>query len=363
MRVSRSSVIEQATAALRSAIDRGELGNPLPGGYQLAQLLGVSRPSVRAALRRLAVEGVVAVQKGRRSRLVRRPKAQRCVAPTGICVAGAASWGGRSVHVHPMLLELHSQFASRGIRWEGMLDARLGERHPGARLKQLVAARPHVAWILFTAPPPIQRWFAAAGVPALVLGSCAEGVALPSIDYDYAAMGWHSAGAMVRHGHVHLGLVLPAKILPGDAACREGVLRFIKQHGGSLRLTEVAEPEDPAQLRARLKRALCGPNRPTAVLNMRPNIGLVLITEILAAGLRIPADISVILRDTHPLIETSLPEYTRYLTTASKLATRAVRLANSLLLGRKISATPSLITPEFIPGSTLATHVAAAAPA
>ena len=53
----RASVADQASAAMRSAIQHGALHDPLPGEHQLARQLGISRSSLRTAMAQLRAEG------------------------------------------------------------------------------------------------------------------------------------------------------------------------------------------------------------------------------------------------------------------------------------------------------------------
>lgn len=356
----RSSVIDQAAAALREAIRTGQLREPLPGGHQLARQLGISRPSVQAALARLATEGIVVVRKGHRSRLVARPRARSTSAPPAVCVVCPVSSASAYFLEHPLLLELHAEFASRGIRWEVLFEMKLGSARPEARLRQLVTARPHVCWILFSASETIQAWFAQARVPALVLGSCAPGVKLPSADLNYESVGWHAAGMVARHGHRNIALILPPKPLPGDRASRQAFLRYIERQVPAAAVTDWNIPDHPGQRRAKLGRLLAGNGRPTALVSLRPALTIAAFAQVLASGLRIPEDVSIIARDTHPLLDAALPDLTRYSSTAKKLAMRAVRIASHLLAGRTVPARPSLVTPTFVPGTTLAKPTARA---
>ena len=271
-----------------------------------------------------------------------------------VCVVGPLTPETLFSLEHPLLLEMHAQFASRGIGWEQVFDARLGGRNPAPRLAQLVNARRQACWILFGAPEPIQRWFATADVHALVLGSGVAGLNLPSVDLDYGAIGWHAAGAILRHGHTRVALVLPARPLPGDIASREAFLRYVDQRVTGVTVTNCEAPVDPAQFRATLRRLLGSSRRPTALLSLRPSLTLTLLTHVLGEGLRVPEDVSIVTRDTHPLIESALPELTRYISPVTKRATRTVRIASALLAGRRVQPIPSLVTASFVPGATLA---------
>lgn len=65
----RASVSNQAAAALRNSIPEGAWGELLPGEHELARRLGVSRPTVRAALAQLAQGGLITIKKGCRTQL------------------------------------------------------------------------------------------------------------------------------------------------------------------------------------------------------------------------------------------------------------------------------------------------------
>src|SRR6478736_5507363 len=62
----RSSTSEELGTQLREMIHRGELrpGDRLPPERDLAKLLGVSRPTLRAAIRSLAAVGVLQPRRG-----------------------------------------------------------------------------------------------------------------------------------------------------------------------------------------------------------------------------------------------------------------------------------------------------------
>ncbi len=353
---SRSSVAEQAAAALRAALRAGELTDPLPGEHELARRLGISRPSVRLALARLAAEKLVRVQKGRRTRLLGQPSGAAvpaAVRPT-VCVVAPTVLQGQSLTEHPLLLQMRALFAGRGIQWEEVRDAKLAAAKPERRLAEIVARRQGVCWILFSAPAPVQRWCAEERLPALVVGSAPPGLTLPSVDVDFRALGRHAAGAMLARGHRRLALIIPESPMPGDTACRDGFREYVGQRGGAeVSVVEVTAGERAEVFKARLDAVFGGALRPTAVLGMRSANTLAFYVHALERGWAIPRDVSVVSRDTHPLLEAALPALTRYGASTTKLATRAVRLAGHWLAGRRVPAKASLVTPAFIAGGTL----------
>lgn len=350
----RASLVEQTTQALRAALRSGALADPLPGEHALSARLGVSRPTLRAALAVLAREGILALAQGRRAQLTQRPA--RPADPGGppmICVLSPLSRALIVPEQHPILLQLHARFADKGITWQEIFDQRLTAADPGTRLHQLVKQYPAACWIMLGATAAMQRWFARADLPCLVLGSCHEGVALPSVDINYRALGWHVAGVLLKHGHRQLALSLPLQPLAGDLACKAGLMDYLAQSATPATLVELHAREEPRELRLKLDRLLAQKPRPTALFCLRQTHALGSLLHFLETGRRIPQDISLIARDMHPLLEASMPDLAHYSRPTEQLVNRAVRLTQTLLSGRDVPAKPSLVTPVFMAGRTL----------
>ena len=92
LRLQRSSLIDQVCAALREGLRAGAWPEWLPGERRLCAELGVGRNSLRAGLRRLAAEGVVAIVPGQGTRRLARVRAA-AVAP-----ATPRRWPGSPTH-------------------------------------------------------------------------------------------------------------------------------------------------------------------------------------------------------------------------------------------------------------------------
>ena len=305
-----------------------------------------------AALALLAAEGLVVISKGRRSRLTGSGALAVPHSPA-VCVLCPVASSTPLIVENPILLEMHLAFASLLVRWEAIFEPRLFSERPETCLKQLVAKRPHVCWILFSVPERIQQWFTTAGVPVLVLGTCPPPVKLPSVDLNYGAVGWHAAGAIFQRGHRHVALILPAKPLSGDIAARAEFLRYAGQYCAGATVSDWLAPDRTADCGAKLARLVAASRPPTALFIMRPSLTITVMMRLIGSGIRIPHDVSIVSRDTHPLIDAALPEVTRYTTTAIKLASRAVKLAMHLIAGHRVPPKPRLVMPAFVAGSTL----------
>ena len=350
----RASVAEQAAAALRESIRDGAWGDLLPGEHELARRLSISRPTVRAALARLAEDGIVSIKKGCRTRLnSTRRKSFSTGRPT-ICLVVPASRESNAYSGHPVLMEMRAQLAVQGVGWEEVFDRTLASRHPEARLAGIVNGRHHVCWVLIGASPTIQRWFQNAKVPTLCLGSCHEGIALPSVDVNYYAMGWHAGGCLSKYEHRRVAMVLPQRRLAGDLACLHGLTSYVSRREEPVSVIEVTAGPSREGLLASLDRLLSKPEPPTAIVCVHVAHVLTVLLHLLRSGLSVPRDISVLCRETHAALDVGIPELTRYRSPVLKQAHHSVRVAQSMLAGHHITTVPHLIMPAFVPGETLA---------
>lgn len=349
----RASASDQAAGALRESILQGAWGKLLPGEHELARRLSVSRPTVRAALARLADEGFLTIKKGCRTRLRPARRKNFVSAPPTVCLVAPSSRETLGFSGHPVLMELRARFAEQGVGWEEIFDRTLGGRHPETRLASIVSGRRHVCWLLLGASATIQRWFAEARVPTLVLGSCHAGVELPSVDVNYYAIGWHAAGAMAKHGHRRVALVLPQQALAGDLACLRGLSEYIRRREKQISVVEIAAGPSRAGLLTALDHLLRSANPATAIFCIHVQHLLMVMVYLLKAGRRVPNEVSLICRETNTSVDLGLPEITRYRSTAAKQVRLAVRIAQSMLSGHQVTTVPHLILPAFVLGETL----------
>ena len=349
----QASVAEQAEQALRRLIREGALTDPLPGEHHLAGQLGISRSSLRPAMANLAKAGLIVRGNGRRARLgafgAGRPGQPR---PT-VCLVCSASREKMAPHINTVVMELHAHFSSHGIPWEESFDAKLDLRHPEARLQSLVSHRQHVCWLLFGCSAQVLRWFSRAGLPAVVLGSCPPGVTLPSVDFNYPAVGRHAAGQLAKNGHRRIALLQPRRALTGDLDSWESFHGYFAGKSPRVMLRSVAIEADLSDLCVKLDQLMASRHRPTAIFCLHPPTALKTVFHLLRRGRRIPGEVSVLSRDSMAVFDAALPEISRYRGSNTQLFSRAVRIVQSMLAGHPVTPKSSLVMPAFIPGLTL----------
>ena len=348
----RRTLAEQAAGALRDSIRLGVWGELLPSETELARRLSISRPTLRAALAQLAKDGLITTRKGARSRICRGRGRKLREVPPSVCVINLTRNPG--VSSQPLLMEMRAQFATQAIGWEEVTDWSLAGNAPGKRLATLVHGRRRVCWLLVGCTAAVQRWFQAAHLPTLVVGTCHESVELPSVDIAYKAIGWHAAGVLSRYRHTRVALVTTQPVLAGDMECINGLCSYRPPGGPPLSVSVITAGADTSALRSSLDRVLLAPKRPTAIMSIHVAPMLTVLTHLLRRGCRVPEDVSLLCRVTDIVVDAGLPELTRYRNPAIKLAHQVVRIVNGLLAGNQLSAEPCRIMPAFVPGATVA---------
>jgi DNA-binding LacI/PurR family transcriptional regulator len=345
-------VADQAADSLRSAIQKGVLGEFLPGEFELARQMGIGRSTIRAALKQLEISGLVEIRRGSRCRIRGNGAASPATAPHALCLVTSINREPLHTGLHPAIGMLHAQFSDSGGAWEQLIISHIRTR-ADQRLSQIVPTRRGVCWMLFGVSAHTQRWFEESGEPTLIFGHAYPGIKLPSIDVDYQAIGWHAARGLEQIGHRRILCVMPAPVCGGDIACRAGIQEYVQKFGRGLSVTEIDDNGSMTALMARVERLLREKNRPTAILSLIPANTVFITMNLLKSHWNIPGDISVIAAVSDDLVDRALPGLTRYTVDVVKVARRVVRVTHSIMAGNSVPPRPSLIVPKFIPGETL----------
>jgi DNA-binding LacI/PurR family transcriptional regulator len=349
----RTSLHDQLVRFLREGIVAGRWKGELPSEKQLCREFQVSRTTLRKALAQLAVERWLKL--GGRGRLHRIPRIRM--------PRGEPPNQGRFIR----FLTPHT-FAMQGSLMHEILDViderlraagyRLAlECHPGVfdRLRQSSLAHldglPETAgWILSFATPSIQRWFAELGRPALLFGRSVDS-RLPSIRLDNEAAGRHAAGLLCARGHRNIAYLIETLTSLGDRSTADTFVAEARRLGAQARIVSY-EKNPPAVTRCMLG-LINSKSRPTAYVVGSSEIAISALCHLQAAGMKVPADASLIAGWSDYHLDLTFPPISHYRCGAQPLGRSIAEMILGLLAGGGLKTKTKIVIPDFFAGGSV----------
>lgn len=345
------SIAMQVAQAMRGEIAAGAWSQALPGERQLAERFQVSRKTVRKALAELRAEGLLQTERSRGTVLVthrkRRPPPSQRIAlllpePLEVSRPFTALWVNRLMGLlqetgHPLQI-------FHGAKYFGADAAR-----SLARLTTNHAAR---CWIVARSNRPLQEWFAASGLPALVCGSAHPGVALPSVDIDHRALCRHSAALFLRHGHRRLALFLEHGGHGGDLESEQGLREGLASAADAPEPMVCTPERSAASIIREVRRLLARREPPTGMLLSNSYSYLTVLSYLGSLGLRVPRDMSIVSRDEETFLRFMHPTPTFYSTPPAKFAAALHQALKRILAGER-TAFAIRIMPDLVKGESV----------
>lgn len=348
----RPSLITHSADFLREALLRGEWQEVLPSERTLCTRLRISRPTLRAVLAQLEQEGVIsAVVNKRRQILAVSQTSGKASASRMIALLTPVPQQAMPPFVLFWVDALRELLAEAGYQMEVHICPHCFTTKPAGGLKKLAQRVPAAAWVMFRSTPVMQRWFIEQKLPAIVAGSCADGVELPSVDLDYRATCRHAATMLMQKGHRRIALLLPDSAHGGDVVSAQGFREAFA--GRDAEPCVLPHHETAEQVIECLNEALRHKPVPTAFLVARSSHTLTVITHLLRLGHKLPRDFAVVSRDDDAFLDHVTPKVTRYSADAAKFAKRLARLVLELAQTGHTSTKPVRLMPDLRRGETV----------
>ncbi len=212
---------EHLAEYLRGSIERGELSDPLPNSRAWSVKLGVSRPTLIAALHELQRQGYVSIR-ARGGVTLRSLPRKSATAPANLQRVVRILYYGRDYPNVSPDLEMFFQFAEAvqpegiHVRIEKCDDARLRAiSEKGEQSNELI--------MLLSMPARHQELFAKWKRAALMIGKPAPGIDLPFIRFDVGTAIRHATLTLLQHGFTTINLVTNRS---GAVAIQQSVEQF-----------------------------------------------------------------------------------------------------------------------------------------
>lgn len=348
----RPSLITHSADFLREALLAGEWTELLPSERTLCTRLRISRPTLRAVLAQLEREGVISAVENKKRRIlaasVKQPGKPRS---SIIALLSPVPQQAMPPFVLFWVDALRELLAEADYQLEVHASAHCFVAKPAGGLKKVTQRVQAAAWVLFRSTPVMQRWFAEQNISAVIAGSCAEGLELPSVDLDYRATCRHAATMLMQKGHRRIALLLPGASHGGDVESEHGFREAFATSNATPILLQHHETAEQVveQLDVLLKRK----PSPTAFVVARSIHTLTVITHLLRSGYKLPRDFAVVSRDDDAFLEHVVPRVTRYSADAAKFAKRLSKLVLELAQTGRTSTKPVRLMPDLRRGETL----------
>lgn len=349
----RTTLVMQVAEILRRGIEDGEWVTHLPAEVELSRQLQVSRATLRGALRLLTGESLLSSSQGRRRTIVKPAKPRRSAkGPRRVVLLSTVPLEQMGSFRILLVDILRGHLAKAGVELDFHTHHAGIGRRPEKTLRQLAAEKQAAAWVLFSTTAATQRWFMAQRLPCIIAGSRHAGVDLPMVEVDYRAIGQHAAWQFLSRNHRRLVLLTPKLRMAGDELTAAGFRAACAQVANAQE--RVIEHDGTPGGVIRQLNSLLRQNPPTGLLVAAVPHALTVFTHLSKIGVRVPTDISLIVRDSDPLLEHVVPELTRYSMSASTFGAQLARSVVKLLREGPHAVKDRHLVPEFLAGETLA---------
>ena len=292
--VRRLSVIQQTAAHLLTGIHEGRWGDKLPGVRPLSEELGVSRDSLRAAVKLLEAEGHVTCPGAGRRRQVSGKQAgpQRALR---IGVLLHLPLAKQNAEMQRTLGDLRHDFESVGHIWVFASKAHRDLGDDPKQIAKVIAAAEADVWIIVAGSRGLLEWFSTQKILVIAFGG-------PSIDLPIAVSSIDfvpPTRAVVRHltslGHRRIVLISPPQWRePIPSRTQQAFFDELRAQGISASEYNAPAWDESAAGLHRLLDSLFQITPPTALLVVEPPRVLAVLQFLNQHNLRIPQDVSLV---------------------------------------------------------------------
>ena len=343
----------QAADIILEMISSGDIQDLLPGERSLASQLQIGRDTLRAALEILEADGIISSREHGKRRRILSSATRKSRATKRIAFLSPKTL----VQLPPwMLVEfdtLRELLNQRGYVLQLVTPGLFHLKNPARKLESLIKDIEADAWILHQCTPPVQEWFDAQKIPALIRGYPQPDIQIPFIDEDWEAAAFHAGTLLKRNGHRRVGLLIPNTHLAGLRATEVGLRKAFPEAEGLDPIVSMIEKGTTESVTRLLARTLRLQEPPTAIIATRSRQALTILSWMAQENLSIPKDLSLITLASEPWYEHLLPRPSHYFSDPTILARTVLRHILPISEGKASSSTKKLLIPDYVPGLTV----------
>lgn len=207
--VRRLSIIDQTMDHIREGVREGRWSGKLPGVRPLSRELGVSRESLRNALRRLSAEGLLAEDGPGGARRILKRETPAARESLRIAILPARHMHTESAADQLLILRLMHDLESAGHACVLAPPSWSGSEPSHASLERLVKDKAADAWMIYQGSREVLKWFAAQEFPTLALGGNNSTLPLAAVGFDYTSALREATRMLLQRGHRRIVFIAP----------------------------------------------------------------------------------------------------------------------------------------------------------
>ena len=308
---------------------------------------------MRQALKQLELEGVISNKQGQRRRILRRtPRDGKSLEKPVIGYLSPTSTKEMFGHTSRKISAIEYHIHQMDIGFELLVKSSCYTKTPAKALNSLIEDTQIKYWILQETNFQAQKWFQDNKIPAVITGSRYDGIEIPFVDLDNAAVCRHAVGLFLAKKRNTICYLTISDPLPGDLKSQTGFMEGINR-GSGIRGKIARTNGTPDNICSKLDIILGTNAPPDALLVDKVSHVYCVASYLLEKGYRIPEDIAIICRTESHDLQYMRPAIAHYSTSTEELAKKTSEQAIKLVNGDKIGTSGILIIPEFVAGQSL----------
>jgi len=347
----RQSLIEQTAGHLRQGFQSGQWQGHLPGVQRLAEALGVSKDTVRAALNLLEKEGSLKAQGAGKCRKI-APASDTAQKQRTLHMAILLPVPLRddNAHSHRLILGIQNAIEADGHACTIVIQPSGGSLR---RIIALVTLTEADAWVVYAGSHELLEWFANKRLPALALGGRPLDLPMPRSRTVLVDAMNQCVDALVGLGHRRVVLIAPElwrQPTPNHTA--EALHARLAVHGITSSEYNLPAWEETPEGLEKLLKALFFATPPTALLLAEPTYCSAVRAWLGEHGLHVPRDVSLVNLLPDPIFQLHRPAYTSFTWPESVHIHRIQRWLMALLSGQP-DLEDFVAHAQFFPGGTI----------
>jgi DNA-binding LacI/PurR family transcriptional regulator/biotin operon repressor len=342
------SAVEQVVEHLRKELYHGAWLGTMPGGDRLAKDLAIGRNTVEVALQQLEKEGLLVGQGVRRRRLIELPQHK---ARTSLRVAILRF--EVEDNSQDSIIEVEHRLSAAGhepfYATKSLNDLGMDVKQVARFVKQTEAD----AWVIVAGSREVLEWFAKRPEPAFALYGRRQNVDIASVGPQTIPTMVSIARRLVELGHHRIVMLSRRdRRLPKPAKFERAFLGELEALGLEVGSYNLPDWEETRQGLHRRLDSLFSLTPPTALIINEPPLFNAVLLYLAGRGIRIPKNVSIVCTDPDRSFNWCEPPVSHITWDISKAASRVVRWAANVNLGKE-DRHQTDIKAEFVEGGTI----------